>query len=327
MSRRLARAAMVVVLAFAAAGADAQPAKVHRVGYLIVASAEEQRHLTRAFEDAMRELGYVEGRNVNYDRRFAEGRPERLPALAAELVALRPDVIVTGANPVIDSIRKATTTIPVVMTTGRDAVAAGYVESYARPGGNITGLVTDPSPEAIGKDLEIFREIVPRARRVALLWNPVPSGAATYRAAAEAAAAAAGIALHVVELRAREALDRAFAEIARERVDGVWVLPDPLAYTGRATVVRLVKEHRLPSVFWQREFVDEGGLVSYGSNVAQNFRRTASYVDRILRGARPGDLPVEQPTRFELVVNPIAAAALGLSIPASLMQRADDVVR
>ena len=305
----------------------AQPAKVHRVGMLIVASAEEQRHLTRAFEEAMRDLGYVEGRNVVYERRFADGRPERLPALAAELVALRPDVIVTGANPVIDAVRKATTTVPVVMTTGRDAVAAGYVASYARPGANITGLVTDPSPAAIGKSLEHFREIVPRAKRMALLWNPVPSGAATYRAAAEAAAAAAGMSLHVVELRSRDALPDAFAQIARERVDGVWVLPDPLVYTGRAAVVRLVREHRLPSVYWQREFVDIGGLVSYGSNVAQNFRRTASYVDRILKGARPGDLPVEQPTRFELVVNPAAAAELGLAVPASLLQRADDVVR
>lgn len=294
---------------------------------IIVASAEEQRHLTRAFEDAMRELGYVEGRNVVYERRFADGKAERLPALAAELVALRPDVIVTGANPVVDAVRKATTTIPLVMTTGRDAVAAGYVASYARPGGNITGLVTDPAPEAIGKHVEIFREIVPRVKRLALLWNPLPSGAGTYRAAAEAAAAGAGIALHVVELRSRDGLEQAFATIARERVDGVWVLPDPLAYTGRATVVRLVREHRLPSVFWQREFVDEGGLVSYGSNVAQNFRRTASYVDRILKGARPGDLPVEAPTRFELVVNPKAAADLGLTVPASLLQRADDVVR
>ena len=307
--------------------AFAQPAKLHRVGYLIVASADEQAHLTRAFEDAMRELGYVEGRNVAYERRYADGRPERLPALAAELVALKPDVIVTGANPVVDAARRATTTVPIVMTTGRDAVAAGYVASYSRPGGNITGLVTDPSPEAIGKHVELFREIVPRAKRLALLWNPVPSGASTYRAAAESAAAGAGMTLHVVELRSRDALEQAFAAIARERVDGVWVLPDPLAYTGRATVVRLVREHRLPSVYWQREFVDLGGLVSYGSNVAHNFRRAASYVDRILKGAKPGDLPVEQPTRFELVVNPKAAAELGLSIPASLMQRADDVVR
>lgn len=320
----------IVALLFAAlvaAGAHAQVPKVHRVGLVIVASAEEQRHLTRAFDDAMRALGYVEGRNVVYERRFADGRPERLPALVADLVAAKVDVIVTGANPVIDAVRKATTTIPVVMTTGRDAVNAGYVQSYARPGGNITGLVTDPSPEAIGKGLEAFREIVPHARRVALLWNPVPSGAATYRAAAEAAAARAGITLHVAELRSRDALDEVFAAMARARVDGVWVLPDPLAYTGRAAVVRLAASHRLPSVFWQREFVDEGGLVSYGSNVAQNFRRAAAYVDRILKGARPSDLPVEQPSRFELVVNVTAAQALGLTVPALLLQRADDVVR
>jgi len=322
------RALLAVVIA--AAGVDttlAQPPKPRRVGYIVVASEAEQVRLTRTFEDAMRELGYVEGRDVVYERRFADGKPESLPALAAELVELKPDVIVSGANPVVDALRRATTTIPIVMSTSRDAVRAGYVESYARPGGHVTGLVTDPSPEAIGKGLEAFREIVPRARRVGLLWNPAPSGAATYRAAAEAAASRSGITLHVVELRSRDALEQAFAEMARERVDGVWVLPDPLAYTGRATVVRLARQYRLPSVFWQREFVDAGGLVSYGSSVEANFRRAAAYVDRILKGARPGDLPIEQPSRFELVVNTGAAEALGLAIPASLMLRADDVVR
>jgi putative ABC transport system substrate-binding protein len=320
----------LLVAAIAVAGtaaAFAQQAKPRRVGYIVVASAAEQRELTHAFEDAMRELGYVEGRDVVFVRRFADGKPERLPALAAELVAAEPDVIVSGANPVVDALRRATTTIPIVMSTSRDAVTAGYAESYARPGGNITGLVTDPSPEAIGKGLEAFLEIAPRAKRLALLWNPVPSGAATYRAAAEAAAARSGITLHVVELRSRDALEQAFADMARARVDGVWVLPDPLAYTGRASVVRLLRQHRLPSVFWQREFVDAGGLVSYGSSVEQNFRRAAAYVDRILKGARPGDLPIEQPARFELVVNRGAAEALGLAIPASLMQRVDDVIR
>jgi putative ABC transport system substrate-binding protein len=213
------------------------------------------------------------------------------------------------------------------MTTGRDAVNAGYVASYARPGGNITGLVTDPTPEAVGKHVEILRELMPHLRRVALLWNPLPSGAATYRAVAEAAAARAGLVLRVVELRSRAELDDAFAQMVRERVEAVWVLPDPLVYTGRAQVVRLVRKHRLPSVFWQREFADEGGLVAYGSNVAANFRRAASYVDRILKGAKPGELPVEQPTRFELVVNAAAASELGLRVPEGLLLRADAVIR
>jgi len=320
----VARTLLAIALALPCADATlAQPAKPRRVGYLVVASAEEQRHLTRAFEEGMRELGYVEGRDVVYERRFANGKPERLPALAAELVGLAPDAIVTGANPVVDAVRKVTKTVPIVMTTSRDVVSAGYAGSYARPGGNITGLVTDPSPEAIGKGLEAFREIAPQAKRLALLWNPAPSGAATYRAAAEAAAARSGIALHVVQLPSRDALEQAFAEMARERVDGVWVLPDPLTYTGRATVIRLVNHYRLPSVFWQREFVDAGGLVSYGSSVEANFRRAASFVDRILKGAHPGNLPIEQPSRFDLVVNPDAAAALGLTIPLSLMQRAE----
>ncbi len=303
-----------------------ETARTFRIGYIVVATPDEQAHLTRAFEDGMRELGYVEGRNVVYLRRFAHGDARRLPALAAELVELGPDVIVTGANPVIEVVRRATTTIPVVMGISRDPVGAGFVTSHARPGGNVTGLASDPAPDVLGKDLEFFREIVPLAQRVALLWNPLPPGADTYRKAAEGAARRLGVALQVVEVRGRDELEPAFDRIARDRADGVWVLPDPLAFSARRQVVSLAAKHRLPAVYWQREFVDAGGLVSYGSNVASAFRRAAWYVDRILNGTKPGDLAVEQAAKFELVVNGGTARALGLTLPRSLLLRADEVI-
>jgi len=318
--------AIVAATALASESRAQASAKVFRVGYIVVATPEEQAHLTRALEDGMRELGYVEGRNVVYERRFAHGDARRLPELAAELVKLGPDVIVTGANPVIEAVRRATTTLPVVMGISRDPVGAGFVASYARPGGNVKGLASDPVPDVLGKDLEIFREIVPRAQRVALLWNPLPAGADTYRKAAENAARSLGVALQVVEVRARDDLEPAFDAIARDRVDGVWVLPDPLAFTARRQVVALAAKHRLPAVYWQREFVDGGGLVSYGSNVASAFRRAAWYVDRILKGAKAGDLAVEQAAKFELVVNAGTARTLGLTVPQSLLLRADDVI-
>lgn len=322
----LALAASAAVLAGAGLAYAQPPERVFRVGTIVVATPEEQTHLTRAFEDAMRELGYVEGRNVVYERRFAHGDTRRLPALAAELAALRPDVILTGANPVVEAVMRATTTIPVVMGICRDPVGAGFVASLARPGGNVTGLASDPAPDVLGKDLEIFLEIVPHARRVALMWNPLPPGADTYRRVAEDAARRRGVALPVVEVRGRDALEPAFERMARDRVDGVWVLPDPLVFTARRQVVALAAKHRLPAVYWQREFVDAGGLVSYGSNVAAAFRRAASYVDRILRGAKPGELAVEQAATFELVVNAGTARALGLAIPASLLLRADHAI-
>ena len=325
---RYASAVVLLALALGAPPIDAQPAgRPARIGYIVVATAVEQTHLTRAFEDGMRELGYVEGRNVVYERRFADGNAERLPELAAQLARLDLDVIVTGANPVISAVQQATAKTPIVMGTSRDPFGAGYIASYAHPGGNVTGLASDPSPEVLGKGLEVFREIVPHARRVALLWNPQPAGAATYRKAAEVAAHRLGIVLDVVEVRRRSELAGAFDAMTASRVDGVWVLPDPLVFTARTEVVALAAKHRLPAVYWQREFVDAGGLVSYGSNVAALFRRAASYVDRILKGAKPGDLAVEQAAKFELVVNLRTARELGLTVPAAVLLRADDVVQ
>jgi putative ABC transport system substrate-binding protein len=323
---RCIAAALVALLALVPIAAPAQPAgKVYRIGYIQTATAEEQRHLTRAFEEGMRQLGYVEGRNVVYERRFADGRQERLPVLAAELVGLKVDVIVTGGNPVIGAVKQATTTIPVVMAASRDPVGSGFIAALARPGGNITGLTSDTGEEIQGKRLEILKQMVPRASRVAVLWNPVPPGAEAYRQGIEAMARKMGLRAHAVPVRGRDEFEAAFAALARDRVDAVVVQPDPMFYTARRQVAEGMTKHLLSAVFHAREFVELGGLVSYGASLAHQFRTAASYVDKILKGAKPGDLAVEQPTTFELAINETTAKALGLAIPPALKMRAEIV--
>lgn len=267
--------------------ADAQlRTKVHRVGYIQTATPEEQAPLTRALEEALRELGYIEGHNIVFERRFAHGKQERLPELAADLVRLNVDVIVTGANPVIAAVKKATIAIPVVMATSRDPVGSGFIASLARPGGNITGMTGDASTDVQGKRLEFLKEAVPHASRIALLWNPVPPGARTYRQVVEKAAGALGVSVYPLEVRGRNEFETAFAAIALERVDALVVLPDPVFFTARTQVVLLTTKHRLPAVFHAREFVDIGGFISYGASLENQFRRAAIYVDKILKGAR-----------------------------------------
>ena len=307
--------------------AEAQQAgKVYRIGYIQTAAPNEMEHLTKAFEEGLRELGYVEGRNIVFERRFAMGKQERLPALASELVRLNVDVIVTGSNPVIAAVKQATATIPVVMTVSRDPVGSGFIASVARPGGNITGLASDPTPEIQSKNLELFKEAVPRASRVAILWNPVPPGAETYKKVVESAARKLGVALQSVEVRGRDEFEGAFAAMVRERANGLFVLADPVTFTARSQIVLLAAKHRLPTVYGQREVVEIGGLMSYGSSLAQQFRRAAVYVDRIFKGAKPGELAVEQPTKFELVINLKTAKALDLTVPATLLARADELI-
>ena len=307
--------------------ADAQPTgKVYRIGFIQTAAPNEMGHLIKALDEGLRELGYVEGRNVVFERRFAEGRQERLPALAAELVQLKVDIIVTGANPVIAAVKQATATIPVVMAVSRDPVGAGFIASLARPGGNITGLANDPAPEIIGKNLELLKEAAPRVSRVAFLWNPVPPGAGTYKNAVESAARNLGVTFQSVEVRGRNEFEGAFAAMVRERANGVVVAADPVLFGPRSQIVLLAARSRLPAVYGQREFAEAGGLMSYGPNIADQFRRAAIYVDKILKGAKPADSPVEQPTKFELVVNMKTAKALGIKIPQSLLLRADKVI-
>jgi len=307
--------------------AEAQPVgKTYRIGFIVTATRDETGHLITALSEGLRELGYVEGRNLVFELRFAEGRQDRLPALAAELVQLKVDVLVTGSNPVIAAVKQATVTIPVVMAVSRDPVGAKFIASLARPGGNITGLANDTAPEIIGKNLALLKEAVPRVSRVAFLWNPVPPGAETSRKAVESAARNLGVAFQSVEVRTRGELEGAFAAMVRERANAVVVAQDPITFGSRSQVVRLAARSRLPAVYGVREFAEAGGLMSYGPNIADQFRRAATYVDKILKGAKPGDLPIEQPTKFELVINLKAAKALGLTIPQSVLQRADQVI-
>jgi len=307
--------------------AVAQPTgKVYRIGFIQTAPRKEIGHLIKALDEGLGELGYVEGRNVVFERRFADGKQERLAALAVELVKLKVDIIVTGSNPVIAAVRQATATIPVVMAVSRDPVGSGFIASLARPGGNITGLANDPAPEIMGKNLELLKEVVPRASRVAFLWNPVPAGAAIYKNAVETAARNLGVTLQSVEIRAENEFESAFAAMIRERVNGVVVTSDPIFLGSRSQLVRLAGRHRLPTVYVQREFVEAGGLMSYGGNLAYQFRRAAVYVDKILKGAKPADLPVEQPTQFDLVVNMRTAKDLGIKIPNSVLALATKVI-
>jgi len=328
MDRRAFLAALACSPGLAPRSVRAQSAaRVFRIGYLQTATPDEQAPLTRAFEDGLREHGYVDGRNVVIERRFAWGAQERLPALADELVRLNVDVIVTGGNPVIAAVKRATTTIPVVMGTSRDPVASGFVASLARPGGNITGLSGDPSSDVQAKRLELLKAAVPGLTRVAVLWNPPTPGADAYRRTVEGAAAALGMRVHVVAALGRDQFAGAFAAMVRERAEGLVVLPEPVFFTARAQIVELAATHRLPAVYHAREVVDIGGLMSYGVSLTYQFHRAAWYVDRILKGAKPGDLAVEQATQLELAINARTAGTLGLVLAPSLLQRADVVIR
>jgi putative ABC transport system substrate-binding protein len=324
---RLAIAAIALFLVATGTANGQSAGRVYRIGYIQTATPDEQAHLTKAFEDGLRELGYVEGRNVVFERRFAWGKQERLPDLASELVKINVDVIMTGANPVVAAVKRATATIPIVMGGSRDPVGSGFIASLARPGGNITGLTSDPSPEFQSKRLELLKEAVPRATRVALLRNPISPSAETYRRIVESTTQKLGMTLQVVDVRGRDEFEGAFAAIVRGQADAIVVDSDPLFFTARSQIVQLAAKHRLPGVYQAREFVEIGGFMSYGDNVAQRFRRAAVYVDKILKGANPAELPVEQATKFELVLNLKTAQQLGLILPPSILLRTDDVIQ
>jgi len=309
-----------------AAGAQ-QAAKVARIGYLSTNLAANP-HTHEAFRQGLRDLGYVEGRNVVIEYRDAEGKFERLPALAAELVALKVDVIVAGGNSLARAAKQATRTLPIVFASVSDPVGSGLVTSLARPGGNVTGAAI-LSPELVGKRLELLTLAVPGVSRVAVLWLPGALGERTEKdmlKEADVAARALGVQLQFVEARGPADLDRAFSDMTRARAGALTVLPSLMFLREHRRLVDLAAKHRLPAVYTVKEYVDAGGLMAYAPNLADVFRRAATYVDRILKGAKPGDLPVEQPTKFELVINLKTAKALGLTIPPSLLQRADQVI-
>jgi putative ABC transport system substrate-binding protein len=311
-------------------GAEAQQApRVARIGYLAT-DLSAAPHLREAFLQGLRDLGYVEGRNLLIEYRDAEGKLERLPALAAELVALKVDVIFAGGGtPSSLAAKQATRTIPIVFPTAADPVTSGLVTSLARPGGNVTGLSAF-SPELVGKRLELLKQAVPGVSRVAVLWQPGGQGERTDKdmlKRADVAARALGVRLQVVEVRGPADFDRAFSVMTKARAGALTVLPSNIFSNERRRLVDLAAKNRLPAVYPWREFVDAGGLMAYGANRADGYRRAATYVDKILKGAKPADLPVEQSTKFELVINLKTAKALGLTIPPSLLARADEVIQ
>jgi ABC-type uncharacterized transport system substrate-binding protein len=326
--RRAFLGTLVGGLLAAGLAAEAQQAvKIARIGWL-GANPAPGRHMREAFLQGLRDLGYVEGRNVVVEYRFAEGKLERYPALAAELVALKVDVIVAPITLAALAAKRATKTIPIVFAAVGDPITDGLVTSLARPGGNVTGLSV-LSSELVGKWLEQLKQAVPGVSRVAVLWQP---GAASERTEqdmlkeGEVTARALGVWPQFVEARGPADLDRAFSDMTKARAGALTVLPGNMFFSERRRLVDLAAKNRLPAVYPSREYVDAGGFMSYAPNGADLFRRAATYVDKILKGAMPGDLPVEQPTKFELVINLKTAKALGLTIPPLLLQRADQVI-
>ena len=326
-TRRAFIGTLAVFLLAAPFTAEAQaPAKIPRIGFLGTGAPAETAPRLEDLRQGLRELGYVEGNTIAIEYRFAEGQPERLPALAADLVRLKVDVIVTGAPPAHLAAKQATSTIPIVFAVTADPVAEGLVASLARPGGNVTGLASIAS-ELVGKQLALLKEVVPKVSRVAVLQNPSNHAHPFALQEAEGAARALGVELHIVPAQTPAEIDAAFATMRSQRVGGVLVLRDPLTFAQRTQIATLAAKSRLPAVYGLREQAEAGGLMAYGANNSQMFRRAATYVDRILKGAKPADLPVEQPTKFELVINLKTAKALGLTIPQSLLQRADEVIQ
>jgi len=302
-----------------------QPQRVPRVGYLFSFTPAEGRHLWEACRQGLRELGYVEGQNIVLEPRWADGRHERLPELAADLVRLKVDVLVSAATPASQAAKAATSSIPIVIVAVGEPVKTGLVASLARPGGNVTGLSL-LTTELSGKRLELLADIVRNIPRVAALMNPDNPITAVFLAETRDAARRLGVQLQPLQARNPGEIEQAFNTATMERAAALIVFDDPVIWSYRAQIVAHAAKRRLPVMYGFRDFVDEGGLMSYGPDRVNHYRRTAIYVDKILRGARPADLPVEQPTKFELIVNVTTAKALGLIIPPSLLLRVDQVI-
>ena len=329
MDRREFISAVAVSLLAAPDAAQAQQAgRVYRLGILAPTSMpapSERRAAMILIPSALQELGYVQGQNLVVERRYGEGRLDRLPALARELVQLRPDVIVAIGSAAARAVKNATATIPIVLYANVDPVAAGLVKSLAKPGDNLTGVLIAPAGTLAAKKLELLKEAVPRAKRIAFLaWGDDPSFRPQVQETQEAASSL-GVKLSVVEVRGGD-YERAFAMIAAERPGALFVAATTYFVRDRKRIIELVAKHRLPAIYEWPEHVEDGGLMSYGSSLTGTTQRVAAYVDRIFKGAKPGDLPIEQPTRFELVVNLKAARALGLTLPPSLLSRADRII-
>jgi ABC-type uncharacterized transport system substrate-binding protein len=304
-----------------------QAAKIPRIGFLSSTSASTGAHNFEAFREGLRELGYVDGKNISIDYRWAEGKLERLPDLAAGLVSLKVDLIVVASSQAAMAVKQATTTIPIVMTVSGDLVAMGLIDSLARPGGNITGM-TVYSPEVSGKRLELLKEAFPKVRRVAVVGDPTTSLHPLEWQELKAASRPLAVELQSLEVRSPiPDFKGAFAAASKGRADGFLTLAPPLMAFHQKEIVALVAKSRLPAIFHGSDFVDSGGLMSYGPNLTDSFKRAATFVDKILKGRKPADLPVEQPKKFEFIVNLKTAKQIGLTIPPNVLARADKVIR
>jgi putative ABC transport system substrate-binding protein len=327
MSKKIFRLALAVTLLTISLPADAQlPTTIPRLGFLFSSSPSVFATRMDAFRQGLLELGYLEGKNIVIERRHAEGKLDRLPALAAELVRLNVDVIVTSGPTATRPAKGATSTIPIVMTFDDDPVGSGFVASLARPGGNVTGLST-LSPEISGKQLELMKEIIPRLGRVAVIGTSTRQGTAQNLKEMELAAGAFGVKLQYLDIQNPKDIETAFRAAGKGRADALLVLQSPVFNSQRAQIADLALKSRLPATYPRREFVEDGGLMSYGVSISDLDRRAATYVDKILKGAKPADLPVEQPTKFEFIINLKAAKQIGLTIPPNVLARADRVIK
>jgi putative ABC transport system substrate-binding protein len=319
--------ALGAMLLFFSIPADAQQqTTIPRIGFLITSSPSVIAPRMDAFRQGLREVGYVEGKNIVIERRHAEGKLDRLPALASELVRLNVDVIVTSGPTATHPAKAATSTIPIVMTFDDDPVGSGFVASLARPGGNITGLST-LAPEISGKQLELLKEIVPRLNRVAVIGTSTRQGTAQSLKELELAAGAFAVKVQYLDIPNPQDIETAFRAAGKERADALLVLQSPVFNAQRAQIADLALKSRLPATYPRREFVEDGGLMSYGASISDLDRRAATYVDKILKGTKPADLPVEQPTKFEFIINLKTAKQIGLTIPPNVLARADKVIK
>jgi putative ABC transport system substrate-binding protein len=328
MDRRTFLAGTGTVLLTTPLAAEAQQAgKVYRIGLIDLSAPDPARQAWwNAFRQGMRELGYVEGQNVSFEPRWGQSDADRLPKLAAELVGLKVDLIVAGGTSAAIAAKRATSIIPIVTASGSDPVAVGLVASLRQPGGNITGM-TAINSELAGKRLEFLRIVAPRVSRIAILWDETDAGSRLNADGTEAAAKTAGLTVHRVSVSTAAGLEAAFATMVRGRAGGLIVVGTARLFSYRKRIGELAVRHRLPTVHGAREYVEAEGLLSYGTDYPDLFRRAATFVDKILKGAKPADLPMEQPTKFELVINLKTAKALGLTIPQSLLLRTDQVIQ
>ena len=319
-------ALLALFFAFVFSADAQQPKKIPRIGFLGATGPSSNPERTEAFRQELRELGYIEGKNILIEWRYADGKGDRLPALAAELVRLNVEVIVTQGSTSTRVAYKATRAIPIVMTVSADPIAEGMIASLARPGGNVTGLTT-LAPELSGKRLELLREAVPKASRVGFLFNPGNISSTLRRKEIEAAGQSLGLKLQPLEIRAPEDFEKAFKSAKGEGAHAIMIFREAVITTHRDRIINLAAENMVPAMYELGDFVEAGGLMSYSPNETWNFRRAAAYVDKILKGAKPADLPVEQPKKFEFIINLKTAKQIGLTIPQSVLYRADKVIK